>query len=73
MRRQVEEGALHTGVRAEFIAVRGDPYSELIRIATDLRADAVVVGSSRRFGHRFVGSLAVRLVKSGRWPVTVVP
>ncbi|MFG2041059.1 universal stress protein [Dactylosporangium sp. NPDC048998] len=73
MRRQVEEGALHTGVSTDFIAVRGDPYAELVRIATDLRADAVVVGSSRRFGHRFVGSLAVRLVKSGRWPVTVVP
>jgi hypothetical protein len=31
------------------------------------------VGASRRFGHRFVGSLTVRLVKAGRWPVTVVP
>ncbi|MEV8515331.1 universal stress protein [Dactylosporangium sp. NPDC051484] len=73
MRRQVEQGALETGVATDFIAVRGDPYGELIRVATDLRADAVVVGASSRFGHRFVGSLAVRLVKSGRWPVTVVP
>ncbi|GAA2379908.1 universal stress protein [Dactylosporangium salmoneum] len=73
MRRQVHEGALHTGVQVEFVPTRGDPYNELIRIATELRADAVVVGASRRFGHRFVGSLAVRLVKSGRWPVTVVP
>ncbi|GGM88546.1 universal stress protein [Dactylosporangium sucinum] len=73
MRRQVEQGALHAGVNAEFIAVRGDPYQELVRVAGELRADAVVVGSSRRFGHRFVGSLAVRLVKAGRWPVTVVP
>jgi nucleotide-binding universal stress UspA family protein len=73
MRRQVREGALHTGVTTDFVAVRGDPYQELVRVATELRADAVVVGASRRFGHRFVGSLAVRLVKSGRWPVTVVP
>ena len=73
MRRQVAEGALHTGVATDFVAVRGDPYNELVRVATELRADAVVVGASRRFGHRFVGSLAVRLVKSGRWPVTVVP
>ncbi|WP_238011901.1 universal stress protein [Dactylosporangium sp. AC04546] len=73
MRRQVELGALHAGVNAEFVAVRGDPYQELVRVAAELRADAVVVGSSRRFGHRFVGSLAVRLVKAGRWPVTVVP
>ncbi|MET7397414.1 universal stress protein [Dactylosporangium sp. NPDC005572] len=73
MRRQVEQGALHAGVNAEFIAVRGDPYQEIVRVAGELRADAVVVGSSRHFGHRFVGSLAVRLVKAGRWPVTVVP
>ena len=46
---------------------------EIIRVATELRADAVVVGASSRFGHRFVGSMAVRLVKAGRWPVTVVP
>ncbi|UWZ40487.1 universal stress protein [Dactylosporangium roseum] len=73
MRRQVEAGAAHAGITAEFVAVRGDPYQELVRVADELRADAVVVGSSSRFGHRFVGSLAVRLVKAGRWPVTVVP
>ncbi|MFF5228558.1 universal stress protein [Dactylosporangium sp. NPDC000521] len=73
MRRQVEAGSVHAGIRAEFVAARGDPYSELVRIATELRADAVVVGASSRLGHRFVGSLAVRLVKAGKWPVTVVP
>ena len=31
------------------------------------------VWASTKAGHRFVGSLAVRLVKAGRWPVTVVP
>jgi nucleotide-binding universal stress UspA family protein len=36
-------------------------------------ADAVVVGASAHAGHRLVGSLAVRLVKAARWPVTVVP
>jgi nucleotide-binding universal stress UspA family protein len=73
MRQQVEAGSLHAGIPAEFVAVRGDPYQELIRAATRLRADAVVVGASSRLGHRFVGSLAVRLVKAGKWPVTVVP
>ena len=70
---QVEEGARHHGVAAEFRAVRGDPYTELTRIAEEVRADAVVVGASTQAGHRFVGSLAVRLVRAGRWPVTVVP
>jgi nucleotide-binding universal stress UspA family protein len=61
------------GVPIEFLAVRGDPYTELKRVAEEVRADAVVVGASAKAGHRFVGSLAVRLVKAGRWPVTVVP
>ncbi|MFR9800530.1 universal stress protein [Streptomyces sp. MS06] len=60
-------------VRWEFHTVRGDPYSGLVEAADDLRADAVVVGASEQAGHRFVGSVAVRLVKAGRWPVTVVP
>ena len=51
----------------------GDPYLEIVRAADDLRADAVVVGASMKAGHRFVGSLAGRLVKAGKWPVTVVP
>ncbi|HEX5204346.1 MAG TPA: hypothetical protein VFW27_30850 [Actinoplanes sp.] len=37
---------------------------------------AIVVGvdgSSAGFGHRIAGSLAVRLVRLGKWPVTVVP
>jgi nucleotide-binding universal stress UspA family protein len=42
-------------------------------VADEVRADAVIVGASTKAGHRFVGSLAVRLVKAGRWPVTVVP
>jgi nucleotide-binding universal stress UspA family protein len=42
-------------------------------MATEIRADAIVVGASTWAGHRFAGSLAVRLVKAGRWPVTVVP
>ena len=60
-------------VRWEFHIIRGDPYNGLVAAADQLTADAVVVGSSERAGHRLVGSVAVRLVKSGRWPVTVVP
>ncbi|MED7821492.1 universal stress protein [Streptomyces chiangmaiensis] len=72
-RRDAEKlGHVHS-LRWEFYTLRGDPYSGLVRTADDLRADAVVVGASERAGHRFVGSLAVRLVKAARWPVTVVP
>lgn len=73
LRQQVEAASAHTGLDVEFIAVRGDPYTALCRIATQARADAVVVGSSTHAGHRIMGSLAVRLVRAGRWPVTVVP
>ncbi|MGG8405186.1 universal stress protein [Streptomyces sp. 12297] len=60
-------------VRWEFHTFRGDAFSGLVRAAEELTADAVVVGASERAGHRLVGSVAVRLVKAGRWPVTVVP
>ncbi|MFS0693079.1 universal stress protein [Streptomyces nitrosporeus] len=60
-------------VRWEFHTFRGDPYNGLVSAADELKADAVVVGASESAGHRFVGSVAVRLVKAGRWPVTVVP
>ncbi len=60
-------------VRWEFRTFRGDAYAGLVLAAEELTADAVVVGASESAGHRFVGSVAVRLVKAGRWPVTVVP
>ncbi|MFE9116582.1 universal stress protein [Streptomyces sp. NPDC007172] len=60
-------------VRWEFHTFRGDPYSGLVTAADELTADAVVVGASESAGHRIIGSVAVRLVKAGRWPVTVVP
>lgn len=60
-------------VRWEFHTFRGDPYNGLVTAADQLRADAVVVGASEQAGHRIVGSVAIRLVRAGRWPVTVVP
>jgi len=60
-------------VRWEFHTLRGDPYGGQAAAADQLTADAVVVGASERAGHRLVGSVAVRLVKAGKWPVTVVP
>ena len=73
MRQRAEEAAGELGISITFIASEGDPFTELRRIADETRADAVVVGASAHAGHRFVGSLAVRLVRAGKWPVTVVP
>ncbi len=61
------------GISVTFIAAHGDPYHEITRIAGETRADAIVVGASLQAGHRLMGSLAVRLVRAGKWPVTVVP
>ncbi|WP_151475599.1 universal stress protein [Streptomyces albicerus] len=60
-------------IRWEFHTFRGDPYNGLVSAADQLKADAVVVGASEQAGHRIIGSVAIRLVKAGRWPVTVVP
>ncbi|MBV9379539.1 MAG: universal stress protein [Streptosporangiaceae bacterium] len=73
MRERIEAGAKELGINATFVVAHGDPFTEIKRIAAETRADAIVVGASARAGHRFVGSLAVRLVRAGRWPVTVVP
>jgi nucleotide-binding universal stress UspA family protein len=73
MRQRAAEAAEDLGISLTFVAAEGDPYTELRRIADEVRADAVVVGASAQAGHRLIGSLAVRLVRAGRWPVTVVP
>jgi nucleotide-binding universal stress UspA family protein len=73
LRGQVECLARERGVVTEFLVIHGDPFTELRRVAEEMRADALVVGASERAGHRFAGSLARRLVKAARWPVTVVP
>jgi nucleotide-binding universal stress UspA family protein len=74
------ELAKQTAVRARefaiplsFVTAVGDPYREITRVAGETHADAIVVGASLRPGHRVLGSLAVRLVRAGKWPVTVVP
>lgn len=73
LRERIEAGAKEFGISITFIAAHGDPYTEIKRIADETHADAIVVGASTKAGHRLVGSLAVRLVRAGKWPVTVVP
>ena len=73
MRRAAAEFSREFGLPIAFIAAHGDPFTEICRIAEEIKADAVVVGASSHAGHRLVGSLAVRLVRAAKWPVTVVP
>jgi nucleotide-binding universal stress UspA family protein len=72
--RQVCRGAAEElGLPVTFLCRRGDAYAELCAAADEARADLVVVGSSEQAGHRLLGSVATRLVRTGRWPVVVVP
>lgn len=70
---QIEENLDRIGVRTSFVRRRGNPYLELVRVAEHLRVDAIVVGASTQSGRRLIGSLAGRLVRDAKWPVTVVP
>ncbi|MCG8922563.1 universal stress protein [Lentzea sp. CC55] len=60
-------------VPVTFVKAFGDPFTVLRDSADRCQADMVVVGASRQAGHRFAGSVATRLVKTGHWPVLVVP
>jgi nucleotide-binding universal stress UspA family protein len=74
LRRRMASDADYYGLPAVSLVVRtGEALRELTRVAEEERADAIVVGASCHAGHRFVGSLGLRLVRDGRWPVTVVP
>lgn len=70
---ELRDGAASVGVDVDYRVVAGDALTELTRVADEVHAEVVVVGASESAGHRLVGSLAARLVRSGRWPVTVVP
>jgi nucleotide-binding universal stress UspA family protein len=73
LRQSIETQGARIGISAELVERDGNPYTEIVRLADELQADAVIVGASASAGHRLVGSLAVHLVRAARWPVTVVP
>ena len=73
LRRSAEEQGARLGIDIVVVERDGNPFSEIVRLADEIQADAVIVGASTKAGHRFVGSLAVHLVRASRWPVTVVP
>ncbi|MFD2764493.1 universal stress protein [Micromonospora eburnea] len=73
LRDECRRGAEELGLPVTFLCRRGDAYTELCAAADEFRADLVVVGASEQAGHRLVGSVATRLVRTGRWPVVVVP
>lgn len=73
LRQNAEEQGPRLGIDITFVERDGNPFAEIVRLADEIQADAVIVGASTKAGHRLVGSLAVHLVRASRWPVTVVP
>ncbi|MDI1461498.1 universal stress protein [Catellatospora sp. KI3] len=73
LRRDVRRAAEEMGLPVTFVVREGDPFARLRETADQFKADMLVVGVSAQAGHRFLGSVATRLVRLGRWPVVVVP
>jgi len=73
MRALAHQAAEEYGVPITLITRHGDAFTELAAVADEIKADFVFVGASAQAGHRFVGSIATRLVRLGHWPVVVVP
>lgn len=73
LREQMRSAAEELEVPVTFVKSFGDPYTTLREAADRCQADMVVVGASQQAGHRFAGSVATKLIRSGHWPVLVVP
>lgn len=73
LREQIRAAAEELSVPVAFMRAYGDPFSRLREAADDSQVDTVVVGASTSAGHRFAGSVATKLIRTGHWPVLVVP
>jgi len=73
MREVLRSMSERSGVRSELVVRRGSVLTELVRVADERPVRMVLVGASTSPGHRLIGALAPRIVRVGRWTVTVVP
>lgn len=73
LRAQVNLQGTAMGLNVEFVERTGNVFTEIVDVATELRADSIVVGASTHAGIRIVSAMGARLIRLGRWPITVVP
>jgi nucleotide-binding universal stress UspA family protein len=73
IRAEIRQLAEDARIPVSFIRRRGHPYRCLRDLADEVNADIVVVGSSNHAHRLLGGSMAGRLIRLGRWPVTIVP
>ncbi|MGE0792167.1 MAG: universal stress protein [Sandaracinaceae bacterium] len=64
-----------SGLTVETHLIEGLPGTEIDRVARDIGADAVIVGTHGRSGiaHLFLGSVAERIIRASSVPVIAVP
>ena len=72
LRRELERYAAGHDVDLTFVHTHGNAASELLRLATALHADQIVVGRSTKPRHHLAGSLGRRLAGEREAPVVVV-
>jgi nucleotide-binding universal stress UspA family protein len=73
LRADMDRQAVALGIDIEVLERDGSPYLETMRLAAQLRVDALVMAGEGNFGHHFFRSPASRLMRDARCPVTVVP
>lgn len=61
------------GIDCELVLREGLAANEILKVADEESADEIVVGCSRSLRHRLFGSLASRLIRRGKWVITIVP
>lgn len=63
------------GVSAEKFIRFGRPHEEITRLAEEVKADLIIMGTHGRTGlaHWLVGSVAERVVRTSKCPVLTVP
>jgi nucleotide-binding universal stress UspA family protein len=72
LRRELERYAADHDVDLSFVHTHGNAASELLRLATELHADQIVVGRSMKARHHLAGALGCRLLGKREAPVVVV-
>ena len=72
--REVVGAAQRAGVPIETTWVTGIPAEDILRLATEIRADLIVMGTHGRRGisHLLLGSVAERVVRRAPCPVLIV-
>lgn len=70
----LSDGACIDPERLSIKVTKGYPEEEILKIAKEIDADLIVMGAHEKgFTHTFLGSVAKRILRRSRIPVTIVP